>query len=275
MSFDEFLNNPVVQSSIVPFAVGLLALVILRRMGWMWAGLSAVIGFYAAVYLIHGFDWLPLRSNNKIMWLGLGAVVVGLALDLYPGPRKPVLPLLFVAGAAAVVWLIWPKLSRMEGLEWLLLAASAAVYGGWMVASFDGLRDKPLTADSALLALALGVGLCAVFGASASYGQLASAIAAAVGARWLLHVLGKGSAVGALGVLPLAMLCAAFSFGAYVYANMPWYVLPLLALIPLLARVPLAGMPAMALGVVTVFVCGLPAAISVYLTREAAGGLLY
>lgn len=275
MSFDEFLNNPIVQSAVIPFITGLLAAVILRRMGWFWAGLSAIIGFYAAVYLIHGFDWLPLRSTNKIMWLGLGATAIGLALDAYPGPRKPIVPLLFAAGAAAVIWLIWPKLMRSDDLELALLAGGAIVYGGWLVASFDGLRDKPLAADSALLALALGVGLAAVFGASASYGQMASAIAAAVAARWLLHVIGKPCTIGTMGVLPLAMLCTVFSFGALVYARMPWYVLPLLALIPLLARVPLASMPTLAQGLVTVLICGLPAAISVYLTHEAAGGLLF
>lgn len=275
MSFDEFVNNPVVQSAVVPFAAGLLAAVILRRMGWLWAGLSAVIGFYAAIYLIHGFDWLPLRSSNKIMWLGLGAVAVGIALDAYPGPRKPVVPLLFIAGAAAVIWLIWPKLMRSDGMELALLAGGAIIYGGWLVASFDGLRNQPLAADSALLALALGVGLSALFGASASHGQMASAIAAAVGARWLLHVIGKPCSIGALGVLPLAMLCTLFSFGALVYAKVPWYVLPLLALIPLLARVPLASMPVLAQGVVILVICGLPAAISVYLTQEVAGGLLF
>jgi hypothetical protein len=271
VNMDTLLTNPVVQSAVVPFAVSLIVAIILRPHGWYWAGLAALAGFAASIYLITGFELFPLRADRKIVLIGCGAAVLGLLLDLLPW-RRLVPALLFIAGIAAAVWLLWPRLNADEAWQFLLLAGGGVLYAGWLVAASEGLKDKPLQADSVVFALGLGTGLTALLGATALYGQLGSAIAAAVGARLLLQLLGKPVAAGAVMVVPLVTVAALLGVGAMVYSKLPWYTLALLALVPLLARLPLPSRWPMFLQVVlSVVVTGLPAAAAIYLTWRELG----
>jgi len=270
----ELLNNPFIQSAAVPFFVSLVVGVLLRPLGWVWMGLSAVLGFIATVYLLTGFDFFPLRSDRKILLMGAGAVIVGLLLDLLPWRR--IMPgLLFVAAAAATVWLLWPRYRYLEGVELWALFIGGAVYTGWLVAASAGFRSKPLQADSAVFALALGTGLSTLLGATALYGQLASAIAAAVGARLLMQILGKPLVAGSVMVVPLVLVCGLLGVGAIAYAKLPWHSLLLLAVIPLLVRVPLpASLPRLAQLGLTLVLAAVPAALAVYLTWRETGAPL-
>lgn len=264
-------ENPIVQSAVAPFIVSLMLAVILRPHGWYWAGLAAVLGFAATVYLVNGFQFFPLRADRKILLIGGGAVVLGLLLDLLPW-RRFVPALLFVAGIAATLWLLWPRLSSFDDVQLWLIAVACSLYTGWLVGASEGLKEKSLQADSMVFSLALGTGLTALLGATALYGQLGSAIAAAVGARLLLHLFGKTVAAGAVMVVPLVAVAALLGVGALVYSKLPWYTLALLALTPLLARLPIPSRWPMFLQVVLyVLITGLPAAAAIYLTWRELG----
>lgn len=268
---NELLNNPLFQSALLPFAVSLVVAVILRPHGWVWAGLSAVVGFAATVYLLTDFRFFPLSSHRKILLLGGGAVVLGLLLDLLPW-RRITPGLLFVAAVAASLWVVWPRFRAFDGWQWWALAIAAPAYVAWLVVASEGLRQKSLQADAIVFSLGLGTGLSALLGATALYGQLASAIAAAVGARLLLRVLGKPVVAGSVMVLPLVVVSALLGVGAVVYAKLPWYSLLLLALIPVLARVPIsASIPRLLQVVVSVLIVLLPAVMAVFMTWQETG----
>ncbi len=268
---DNLLTNPLVQSAVVPFTISLVVALILRPHGWYWAGLSALAGFAAALYLITDLQLFPLRADRKIVLLGCGAVVLGLLFDLVRW-RRLAPGLLFVAGAAATVWLLWPRINSFGEWPVWLLAVAGSAYVGWLVAASVGLKDKPVQADSLIFALALGTGLTALLGATALYGQLASAIAAAVGARLLLQLFGKPVAAGAMMVVPLVVVIALLGIGALAYSKLPWYTLALLACVPLLARLPVsAAWPLFVQLVVRVVVSSVPAAVAVYLTWRDLG----
>lgn len=271
MSMDELINNPVFQSAVLPFVVSLAMAVILRPHGWFWAGLAAVAGFTATVYLLTDFQFFPLRSHRKILLAGGGAIVLGLLLDLLPW-RRIAPGLLFVAGVGAALWLVWPRFRSFDGWQWWALAIAAPAYVGWLVAASEGLRHKALQADCLVFALALGTGLSALLGATALYGQLASAMAAAVGARLLLHALGRPVAAGSVMLVPLVAVAALLGLGAVVYAKLPWYSLLVLALIPALARVPLsASMPRLLHLTLSLLIVLVPAALAIFLTWQEAG----
>lgn len=268
---DNLLTNPLIQSAVVPFIVSLIVALILRPYGWYWAGLSALVGFAAAVYLITDFQLFPLRSDRKIVLLGCGAVVLGLLLDLVRW-RRLAPGLLFVAGAAACLWLLWPRINSFDAWPIWLLAVAGSAYVGWLVAASVAMKDKPVQADSMIFALALGTGLTALLGATALYGQLASAIAAAIGARLLLQLFGRPVAAGALMVVPLVAVTALLGIGALAYSKLPWYTLALLALVPLLVRLPIpARGPLFVQLVIRVVVAALPAAVAIYLTWRDLG----
>jgi len=268
---DELLNNPLFQSALLPFVVSLVVAVILRPHGWVWAGLSAVAGFAASVYLLTDFRFFPLSSHRKILLLGGGAVILGMVLDLLPW-RRITPALLFVAAVAATLWIVWPRFRAFDGWQLWALAIAGPTYVAWLVVSCEALRHKSLQADSVVFALSLGTGLSALLGATALYGQLGSAIAAAVGARLFLQIIGKPIVAGSIMLVPLVAVLALLGLGAVVYAKLPWYCLISLALIPVMARIPLsANMPRLLHIVISVLITLLPAALAVFLTWREAG----
>lgn len=268
---DNLLTNPLVQSAVVPFIVSLVAAVVLRPHGWYWAGGAALAGVAAAIYLITDFQLFPLRADRKIVLMGCGAVVLGLLLDVARW-RRLAPALLFVAGAASAVWLLWPRLGAFDEWPIWLLAAAGSGYVGWLVAASVGLKDRPIQADSLIFALALGTGLTALLGATALYGQLASAVAAATGARLLLQLFGRPVAAGAVMVVPLVVVTALLGIGALAYSRLPWYALALLVLVPLFVRLPISTrwpLPVQLL--VCVVVAVIPAVAAIYLTWRDLG----
>lgn len=268
---DELLNNPLFQSALLPFVVSLVVAVILRPHGWVWAGLSAVAGFAATVYLLTDFRFFPLSSHRKILLLGGGAVVLGLLLDLLPW-RRIAPGLLLMAAVAATLWVIWPRFRAFDGWQLWALAIAGPVYVAWLVISCEALRQKSLQADSVVFALGLGTGVSALLGATALYGQLGAAVAAAVGARLLLQVIGKPVVAGSIMLVPLVAVLALLGLGAVVYAKLPWYCLVSLALVPVMARIPLpANMPRLLHIVGSVLITLLPAALAVFLTWRETG----
>lgn len=224
---------------VAPFAAALISGALLNRLGWFWAALSVPLGFYVTAWMVSGLQLLPLTSTHKILLLGLAAAVVGLALDAYPGIRRHLPWVLFIAGAAASTWVVWPVLMRREGLAFWRLAAGAAVYAGWLTAASGALRTRPLPAGAMILSLALGTAVCAVFGASTLLGQLAASLSAASGAFLLLAVVLRRHQAGATLVTPAVLLCGLLGVSGCVYARLPWFSLAVLMLLPPLARLPL------------------------------------
>ncbi len=272
---DEVLNNPFVQSALVPFVVSLLVAWLLRPHGGYWAGLSAVAGFIATAYLLTDLQLFPLRSDRKILLLGAAAVVIGLLLDLFPW-RRVAEGVALLGGGAAALWLVWPRFRFMEGGELWFLAIAGTLYVTCLSISTIGLRKQAVKADAAVFALALGTGLSALLGATALYGQLGAAIAAAVGARIFIYALGKPVNAGAVMLLPLVLISALLGLGAVVYAKLPWFSLLALLFVPLLVRVPLPErVPRLLHLLLLLLLALLPAALAVFLTWREAGAPLF
>ncbi len=269
---DELLANPAFQAAVTPFFVALIAGFLLKYVGWYWAGLAVMLGFYASVSLVTGFEFTPLTSTRKVVLLGMIAVVVGLALDFFTIKRQYLLSLLAIIGAAALLWVIWPPLMRMEGQLFWLNSAGGIAYVVWLMLSLEGLRNRALRADAATLTLSLGTGIAVLIGASALLGQLASALAAALGAFLLLSVMKKTLPVGFVMMLPVTLLSGLIGMSGLVYAKLPWYCLPILALIPLLARIPLPKrLPLWGQALALVAVTSPAAAGAIYMAWKIAG----
>ena len=235
---NNLLNNPLLQSGIIPFVTTLVSLLILRTFGWFWAGLAFAIGFYTAVYLTTGFQITPLNSTRKIILLGAIAVIIGSVLDTRPIPKRFLLSLLTGLAIAAVTWLLWPILSRREGLELITLALSAPVYVAWLCISLENNRLNQPSIFAGVFSIGFATSLCALLGASALLGQLAGSISAATGAYVLLNLLNKNTRIGVSFTFPIAMLCGLIGIVAVVYNDLPWFSLIPIALVPLLNNLP-------------------------------------
>lgn len=238
---NELLANPLVQSAAVPLLVAFFAALVLRPAGGVVAGLGFALGFAAGAYLINkGFRVTPLSSTNKMILIGGGAVVFGLLVE-FVLRRHWLRPwLLGAAAMGAALWLVWPRLGRLEGVDLWLTTLVPMLYAAWLVASTDRLNERPVNLAIAALALAIGTAVSTVLGASALLGQLGGAIAAAVGAYVLLFLIRGQFSPGGGFTVPVSILIALVGISAIVFGRkLPWYVLVPLALIPLLARLPI------------------------------------
>ncbi len=236
---EAWLNNPVFQSAIAPFAIAFIAALLLRPLGGWVAGLGFAAAFYTAIWMIVGFQFLPLTSTRKLLLAGAGAVLIGLLIELMPRNFDKLRPWALGAAAACVaLWLIWPMVLRREGMELWLLVIPALAYAASLVGGVDTLRDKPVATVVACLALGIGTGISALLGSSALLGQLGGAVAAAVGAFALVFLIrGEFAPRGGFSV-PIPLLCALIGIASVVFARLPWYSLLPLMLVPLLAHLP-------------------------------------
>ncbi len=273
---EQWLSNPMVQGGAAPFVVALLAALVLRPFGGgRYCGIALVLGFITTVYLAGQWQFTPLTSTRKIIVLGLIAMGVGLLLDVLPALRRYAPIPLVVAGAAAVLWVIWPVLGRRDGQDFFLLAGGATIYGALCVMAYTTLSERPRSAASAAIAAGAGTGGAALFGASALLGLFGLSLAAAAGALWLLATAGQLRRMGAVAMLPVGMLSAAIGVAAHVYAKVPWYSLAVLAVVPLLARIPLStNTPPWLRGMIWVAVTMIAALVAVALTWNVAGAPL-
>ena len=203
----------------------------------------------------------PLTSTRKIFMLGMIAIAVGLTLDKYMGVRRFVPHVLFVGGIVAALWVIWPVSMRKQGVEFWLLATGASIYAGWLMMAMERLRHNSLRAGAAAFSLGIGTGVSAVMGASALLGQLASSIGAASGAYLLLALFFPKQSAGSTLTTPAALLCGLLAIAGHVYATLPWYVWPVLAIIPPLACIPLPERKPTWIKITLLVAVTLPAAI--------------
>lgn len=234
----EFLNNPIIQSSLAPFAVALTvaALLFPVRLG----GLAAAGGFFATVWMMGTLGFSPLSATRKILLMGLAAPLIGVLADLAFKPTRATAPVLGVLFGVAAVWVFWSVLEQKPVAQFALLGAGVFALVLWTVAFAVSLHDQPVRAGAAGLGLGLGTGIGAVLTGSAMLGQYGMALGAACGGFLLLvMIVGSRVAAGSTLTLTFSTIAALLAAGAMLLAQLPWTSLVALALIPVVVRLPL------------------------------------
>lgn len=238
---EEFLGNPAVQAGVAPFVAAFAVVLLLQPL--RLAGLCVPAAFFTTYSLVEGFAFLPLTVTHKLGLLAAGASVAGLIADFAFRPTRIGVAVLALAGATAAAWMLWPVLQQKGGAESWLMGASALALVALLAGFSQGaLGGSPVRAGAAGLALGLGVGIAAILGASAKFGSLGIALGAASGAFLLPQMItGKKSVAGATFTLSLMLTAGLLAAGAMALAQVPWYAVLLLALVPLAARLPVPG----------------------------------
>jgi hypothetical protein len=265
----ELLQDPAVQGGLVPFGVALLAAVLLRPL--RLSGLAVALAFAATAYLHSGFSFEPLNATRKIVLLGLAAPVVAILATLFNAAW--VRPLLTAAGGASAIWMAQGILQRQPLDHMFLWGAGVALYVGWMVFWTDKLHDQPVRAGSAGLALGLGTGFAALFGASATLGIYGIALGVAAGTFLLVQMITNRLPCGYTFTLPLSLIAGLVGCQGVLGAELPWYaLLPLAAIPPVAHIVPVSEKGALWLQSILLSAATLVcAAGAVFLTWRVAG----
>jgi hypothetical protein len=228
-----------VQGGVAPLAIALVLSLALRPL--RLEGLSLIAAFIGSVYLVSGLDFTPLTSTRKVVALALAAPVAGLLVDFAFKPTRVGALLISLAAAAGAMWAFWPVLSHKPGSAPWLLGASAAL----SLAFLGGFALLQLSADSvragaAALALGLGAGISSVLSASVLYGTYGLAVAAGAGGYLLPQmIVGRKCQGGATFALTFAVAGGLVAAGAMTLAQLPWYCVIVLALVPVGAILPL------------------------------------
>ena len=237
---ESFLNRPEFQSAVIPFTIALLVYAGLRKftaVAWIIALLAA---FLTSVWLINGFTITPLTGTRKIILLVLGSLVFAVLAPLLIRQiklQRAVAPILTIL---ALLWIFWRVVARMEFSGILLFLAGGLALTLWLAWAFERIARDDARLHGAGFGLLLGTGLSATAGASALLGQLALALAAAIGGMLLAWVLlGKAARSGGsnntISTLPYVLAATLLGLAAVIFARLPWYALIPLASIPLAA----------------------------------------
>ncbi len=238
----ELLGNPVVQSSLLPLAAGLVCAAVLYPL--RLEGLAAFAGFIAAVIAIGNFAFEPLTVTRKIVVLGATAAILGALFDLAVKPTRLSAPVLGAVFGAATLWVFASVLGQKIPLEVATLGAGVVALSAWLVSATVSLHYDSARAGAAGLALGLGAGVSAVLGASALIGQYGMALGAACGGfLLLLMIFGPRVSAGISLTLTASVLAALLSAGAVLLAQLHWASLAALALVPVFVRLPLPASP--------------------------------
>jgi hypothetical protein len=233
----DFLNHPAVQGGVAPFVVALIVAALLGRTRFAWFAIIA--GYLTRVILATGISFSPLTAGRKILLLGILAPLIGVAADTLVSRARPVAMALTAVAGFAAAWVFLSVLSQQPGERAWLAALGLVLFAAAMVWSMVTLRDDPLRSAVAGLGLGLAVGIAAVLSASIGFLLSGVAVAAASGALLLYWVvMGRPVAPGLLGTLSIGVMIALFAEGALMLAEMPWYGLATLLLIPLAVRLP-------------------------------------
>lgn len=262
---DRFIDNPLVQSAVVPLLVALLGSLTLGRVAGPRTAVAAVpLGLFAGLVSIQGWPaWPAIGSGQKLAWLLPGSIVVGGALGAFVPQRRSRVGALAGAWVLGLVWLAWPLL-RSGRIEVAVSCLALALGGGVCLYLLD--RAGPRSIEAPLMGLVAAAGLASIglSGASASLAQLAGALAAATGGfllcNWpaLRHPFAPVGA-GAVG-LPLFFLVVTLQLytdassaalglvgvafvGSEVARRLPWFADPPRPLVDRLAFVALCAVP--------------------------------
>jgi len=217
--------------------VALLTAELLQRM--RLSGLAILAGFAITIYLTSGFAYAPLTGTRKIIWLGIASGLIAIPLSLLNWSLwRPVITVLV---ACAAVWVGLPVLLQQPVATTLQWGAGCALFAGWIAFWMDDLRDSPVRAASAGMALGLGTGVILLLAGVSRLGKFNLAFgAAAFSYLFIMFVSNSHLSCGRSFTLPLSLVAALSICLALLTTRLPWYALAPLAAIPLAAKLPVS-----------------------------------
>lgn len=218
----SLVSGPFGQSALFPFVTSLLVGLVMRLAGGpgrgaLLAGVGIPVGWLVSYALTFGLPpFLPPAALPKLAHVGLAAAVLGFLLDTRPVKRTTALTVAVLGLAGVLVWLAWSPLMRMPVSTGIALAG-CWVLGGIALFRLSQVAEDGAIAAAKLLAAGFGLALVVTLTGSASYGQMAGGMAAAIAGYFLLAWLAFSSPFGAAalfgGVVLMALAALAFLFG--------------------------------------------------------------
>ena len=277
---DNLLTNPAIQSGILPFVVAFVALAVFRRLGALGVALSFALAYLCSVYFTMGLQIIPLNSTRKLLLIAIAALVLGLLWEKSALRKSWLLSISSGLFGSAILWVIWPILNNQSGLNLALVPIATIIYVSWLNRLTQSIPKTNGLPAIILCTLGFGTGISAMLGASALLGQLAITVGASLGALIIWQFIQRNLTTGSGLILSATWLVGSIGIAAVAYAQLPWYSLIPLALLPLSFFIPpiarLASgqnrLIAMAISLTIGFIF---AGIAALITWQSAGDPMY
>ena len=235
---DDLLQNPAVQVGLLPFAVALVLVIVIRfgggaRLGSRFAALGPCIALLTAYWILEGQPpFPPVGSMQKLPYLVVLAVIVGVVLDAAGAGRTAVRGTAVLFVTVAILWIAQRKLLAGPDVAFILRVLVLWIAGVvvlWLLehaAQTATLRGENaeakggLHASALLMVAAFATAAVCFFGGFSGMALVTAPLGAALGAfvlvAYLLFVAGgRTMAFGAMGVIGLG---GAWMSGIYVAA---------------------------------------------------------
>ncbi|HYH17354.1 MAG TPA: hypothetical protein VD995_01940 [Azospirillum sp.] len=188
--FSLVTTHPAVQSGLLPLAAALLLSVGLGRRA---AGAAVGVAYLLSHLAVLGPPpFPPVAAMQKLFYVAAAFLAAGVLLDAMAARRPVRRAVALAAPAAALTWLALPILLRAAtpgtwapGV-WLTVAGTLLAAGVAML-RLERRLDDGVTGPVIVVAAAVGTGVVALLGGSASILQLAMAVAAATGGFLLVN----------------------------------------------------------------------------------------
>jgi hypothetical protein len=239
LNVQALLEHPAIQAGVVPLVVALIVAAVLCRTRYAW--LAIIAGYAAMIALTTGFSFTPLTASRKLVLVVVLSAAAGMAADLVPRVQRALAVAFAVAAGIIAPWVFQSVLLQREGTQGYATGAAIGVFVAALVYLVVRQRGDGLRAGAAGVGLGLATGIAGVLSASIGFLLSGVAIAAAAGAVLLAQVLlSRSLAPGFTGTLPIGVATALFAAGTLLLAELRWYVLPLLLLVPVAVALPAA-----------------------------------
>jgi len=272
----DLLDHPAVQAAVVPGIVATITAAALHKIWPKLSALALLFAFISTSLLITDISLHPLTSTKKIILLTLlsavlGAVLLYVSNTLSEKRHYIHFGLISSAGIAACSWLLWPVLARLPLWDAILTLTPLAVFCIYSLTISTHNRIAYQERISAGIIFAGVTSISAMLGASALLGQLSASLSAGAGAILFTgFFLKRRHENDHIFSATLFLSVSLIAVAANIYAQLPWYILPVLAAIPTLFLIPInekiAGWKRSG---IYIGLALLPSSLAIYLTMKA------
>jgi hypothetical protein len=272
-TLQEILRNPLFQSTVAPFVVGLVAAELFQRL--RLSGLAIILAFGSVLFLANDFVFLPLTAIRKLALVALIGAALALVIDGLLQKSRFAILLAPLIAALATLWVLSSAFSQLPPEHKWQYAGGVVLFVAWLAVACDGLRNDSVQASAAAWGLGLGVGVAAWLTASALPGKFASAVAGASAAYLFIQIFSNQRLpTGRVFVLPAALITGLAAAAAVMLGSLPWIVLPVLAATPLLVRLQISKqMSVRGQAFTAALLASIPAVVCAYIAWRGAGSL--
>ena len=230
----DWFTHPAFVTGVAPFLVALILIYALARYEPEFSGMGILSGSWVTALLLSALGYRLSQSLWITLALGLAAIGVGWILERFSPHQSKRISILWGVGIVAAALIVGPVVLGITISMAVLLTIMATLYTGWIVWGVSELRNRPISACSALVYLGVGSGIAALFGDALLAGYLAIGLGFAALAGLIVRlVINWELEAGYLVAVPASLTLGLLGTDALIHGNLSPLSLVMLALIPL------------------------------------------